>query len=65
MFGRVIVGALVALFSFGPALAGPMCTFDYPRGFHVNHGTKKHPLLVCSNGDLEYTWGKCTPRVSA
>lgn len=51
------MGALVALLSFGPALAGPSCTYDYPRGYHVPKGTKKKPLKLCTGGDLQTTWG--------
>lgn len=63
----LLTGALVALFSFGAtaALAGPRCTTSYPRGFKVHHGTKKHPLLFCTGGDIESTWGKCTLHYSA
>jgi hypothetical protein len=60
--------ALVAAVLFcvtAPALAGPVCTPTYPRGYHVPHGTKKHPLDVCVNGDLQATWGHCVPHVSA
>lgn len=61
-------GALVALVSIWAtaALAGPSCTIRYPRGFHVNHGTKKKPLKLCTGGDLQTTWGEiCTPRYGA
>lgn len=62
---RLITGALVALVSIWAtaALAGPSCTLMYPRGYHVPHGTKQHPLRICVNGDLETTWGVCTSRI--
>lgn len=41
---------------------GPQCTFIYPRGFKVAHGTKRRPLKVCTNGDLESTWRGCETR---
>lgn len=43
------------------AHAGPACTPTYPRGLKV-HGTKKHPIPLCVNGDLQSTWGGCTSR---
>lgn len=61
---RLLLGALVALFSFGPAIAGLSCTERYPRGYHVPQGTKKKPLVLCTGGDLQSTWGKCVSRFS-
>ena len=57
---RVI--ALVTLVAFGPAIAGPSCTIRHPRGFHVAKGTKKHPLNLCTGGDIQATWDNCTSR---
>lgn len=61
-----ITGALVALVLFGAtaAHAGPSCTIQFPRGFKVAKGTKKKPLVICKNGDLQSTWGGCTSRYS-
>ena len=42
-------------------IIGVSCTFAYPRGLKV-HGTKKHPITICTNGELQSTWGGCTPR---
>jgi hypothetical protein len=63
----LLTGALVALVSFGPAVAnaGPACTIKYPRGYHVPHGTKKKPLKICTGGDLQSTWGTCVSRFTA
>jgi hypothetical protein len=58
----MLTGALVALVSFGAAHAGPACTEQYPRGYHVPKGTKKKPLRVCTGGDLQSTWGACVSR---
>lgn len=43
---------------------GPSCTPTYPRGLKI-HGTKKHPIPLCVNGDLQSTWGTCVPRFRA
>lgn len=46
-----------------PAWAhGPQCTSVYPRGFKVVKGTKKRPIILCVNGDLQTTWGACQSR---
>lgn len=46
------------------AIAGPACTPTYPRGLKI-HGTNKHPIPLCVNGDLQSTWGACVPRFRA
>jgi hypothetical protein len=60
----LLKGALVALFSFGAtaALAGPACTFAYPRGYQVPKATKKNPLHMCVSGVFTSTWGPCVSR---
>jgi hypothetical protein len=63
MLRRLTAGALVALVFIGTAEAGPSCTIQYPRGYHVPKGTKKKPLRICK-GDLQATWGACVSRYS-
>lgn len=66
MLRRATAGALVALVAFGPADAGPSCTYDYPRGFTVPKGTKKKPLVICTGGELQTARGDvCVPRRTA
>jgi hypothetical protein len=45
--------------------SGPQCTVAYPKGFKVRKGTKKRPVNVCKDGDLEATWGGCVLRYRA
>jgi hypothetical protein len=67
MLRRVTAGALVALvFISSAASAGPSCTIEYPRGFKIPKGTKKKPLVLCTGGDLQTTWGAiCVSRFNA
>jgi hypothetical protein len=62
MLRRLTAGALVALVSISAANAGPSCTIEYPRGYHVPKGTKKKPLKICTGGDLQSTWRICVSR---
>jgi hypothetical protein len=64
MLRRLTAGALVALVFIGTAEAGPSCTIEYPRGFKIPKGTKKKPLVLCTGGDLQSTWGTCVSRYS-
>lgn len=65
MLRRLTAGALVALVFISSAAAGPACTIEYPRGYHVPKGTKKKPLVLCTGGDLQSTWGTCVSRFNA
>ena len=71
---KIVLALGLALSLCAPAAAdGPRCTVTYPRGFKlpqdrtvkVKNGkeTKKIRLpVICKNGDLEATWGKCQLR---
>jgi hypothetical protein len=66
MLRRLTAGALVALVFISSAAAGPSCTIEYPRGFKIPKGTKKKPLVLCTGGDLQTTWGAvCVSRFNA
>lgn len=60
---KIVLSFGLVLSLCAPAWAdGPQCTPRYPRGFKLPKGTKKKPLRLCINGDLEATWGKCLER---
>jgi hypothetical protein len=62
MLRRLIAGALVALVSFGPALAGPSCTLKYPQGY--TKPTLREWKKPTCNMDVDgIVWGFCTRRV--
>lgn len=61
----VTVILLLALLITTTAHAGPACTIEHPRGYHVPKGTKKKPLVLCTGGDLQSTWGTCVSRFNA
>jgi hypothetical protein len=47
-----------------PTPDGPQCTPVYPRGVTIEKGTKKRPLKICKDGDLQVTWRSCVQRYS-
>jgi hypothetical protein len=47
-----------------PLQDGPRCTPVYPRGVTIETGTKKRPLKICKDGDLQVTWRSCVQRYS-
>lgn len=53
---------ILLAFTATAANAGPSCTRNHPRGYQVPKGTKKKPLVLCTGGDLQSTWGKCVSR---
>ena len=62
MLRRLIAGAIVALVSFGPALAdGPRCTPQFPYGFKFKPSELMKP--TCSMDVDGIVWGSCIRRV--
>lgn len=62
MLRGLIAGALVALVSFGPAVAeGPRCTPQFPHGFRFK---LKELMKPTCNMDVDgIVWGSCIRRV--
>ena len=51
-----------------PAFAdGPRCTPTWPLGFNVKvfKTSKRKPVVFCTGGELQSTWGGCVERRSA
>lgn len=63
---KIVLALGLALSLCAPAAAdGPRCTVEYPRGFKLPKSTKRKPVVICKNGDLEAAWGRCQLRYRA